>query len=264
MSEKTKTQLPPVQTEKTKVKRTRFIVSHGDKGGVGKSFVAQAITDYLYSTKAKVAVIDCDTANPDVARMFESNLTCARTDLRSENGWMDVMDFVVAHPGYTIIMNTPAGIGDYMKNELESLSAFLQEQENPVDMELWWTMNVQHDSVNLLDKAIDEYGMFFKSIRVVCNLHFSNGDKTQNGPFFLWNESTTRAKLDKSKGKTIYFPGLNLRVVKKIFPVEKIMPFSDAADAVSGEKVGLEHAERWKLEQWLKDVSKLMKFAFEE
>lgn len=40
----------------------------GDKGGVGKSFVARAAADYLitHKTGGTVAVIDCDPSNADV------------------------------------------------------------------------------------------------------------------------------------------------------------------------------------------------------
>lgn len=242
---------------------TKFIIVHGDKGGVGKSMVAQAIADYLFLRGDKVAIIDADTQNPDVSRMFAKSVPCAQTNVRSENGWMDVMDFVMKHPGYTIVMNTPAGIGEYMKADMTSFSEFLAGQEIPVEMELWWTMNIQHDSVNLLNEAHKAYGQFFARLRVVCNLHFANGDKSQQGPFFLWNESPLRTKIEKNNGMTIYFPGLHLRVVAKLFAPGKSMPFSEAVDSVIGEAIGLEHSERWKLQQWVADIKKLLAPAFD-
>ena len=260
MSSKTKAQLP--QNGEASTGHSRFIIVHGDKGGVGKSFVAQALADYLLSQNEPVAIIDADTANPDVSRMFDKYVPCAQADVRSETGWMDVMDFVIKHRGSTIIMNTPAGIGEYMKADMTSFTEFLANQEIPVEMELWWTMNVQHDSVNLLSKANDAYGQFFKRLRVVCNLHFANGDKSAQGPFLLWNESTLRTSIEKNNGMTIFFPGLHVRVVQKLFTPGKIMPFSYAEDAATGEQVGLENSERWKLSQWRNDINKLMKPAF--
>lgn len=235
---------------------SKFIVVHGDKGGVGKSMVAQALADHLMSTGIKVAIVEADTQNPDVARMFGNNLPVAQTNVRNENGWMDVMDFVMKHPGYTIIMNTPAGIGEYMKSDMESFANFLKAQEMPVEMELWWVMNVQHDSVNLLSEAYKVYGQFFSRLRVVCNLHYAGGDKSQLGPFVLWHESPLKAQIEKKQGLTIFFPGLHIRVVAKVLDPRKIMPFSDAVDVVLGESVALEHSERWKLQQWLLDCKK--------
>jgi hypothetical protein len=249
--------------EKTEPQKivTRFIIVHGDKGGVGKSFVAQAIVDYLIDDAKKVTVIDTDMSNPDVARMFGNLITCNEIDIRNENGWMDVMDFVIHNPNCTIVMNTPAGIGQFMKTDLESFTSFLAEQNLNVEFELWWTMNVQHDSVNLLDYALNKYGHFFKRIRVVCNLHFANGNKSENGPFFLWNESSLRTKVEKNGGLTIFFPGLHLRVVSKLFDPKHIMSFGNAEDAALGEIVGLEHSERWKLQQWRIDIKKIFDVA---
>ena len=261
MSSKT-SKAPQDQTAQPGTAPTRVIIVHGDKGGVGKSFVSQAIADYKMERNHKVAVIDADTANPDVFRMFSKYIPAAQANVRSDNGWMDVMDFVIKHRDHTIVINTPAGIGEFMKKDMESFSEFLRDQDVPVEMELWWTLNVQHDSVNLLAKANDAYGQYFKRVRVVCNLHFANGNKEFDGPFVLWNESTLKARLEKANGMTIYFPGLHVRVVQKVFAPDRTMPFALAGDAATGEAVGLEHSERWKLSQWRSEVKKLMDPAF--
>lgn len=242
---------------------TRLIIVHGDKGGVGKSFVAQSVADYFLDAGAPVAVIDADTANPDVNRMFENAIPTTVANVRSEAGWMDVMDFVIKHPGYTIVMNTPAGIGNFMERDLTTFTTFLREQDFPIEMELWWTMNVNHDSVNLLDQAHQSYGKFFDRTRVICNLHFANGNKDPQGPFLLWNECPLRTRIERANGPTLYFPGLHIRVVQKVFAPAQIMPFSYAADAASGEVVGLETSERWKLQAWRGECKRLFDQAFD-
>ena len=126
-------------------------------------------------------------------------------------------------------------------------------------MELWWVMNVQHDSVNLFGKAYANYGQYFARIRVICNLHFADNKREHDGPFMLWNESPLRTRIqNNSNGMTLYFPGLHVRVVVKLFDPENIMPFVDAIDAVAGERIGLEHSERWKLQQWRADISAML------
>lgn len=231
---------------------TRFVVIHGDKGGVGKSFVAQALADFLCGRKVPVAIIDADTQNPDVFRMFSGSLPTAQANIRSENGWMDLMDFVAANQGCTIIMNTPAGIGEYMKDDLVSFSNFLKSQDIPIEMEMFWVMNANHDSVNLFGKAMEKYGQYFSKIRVVCNLHFSGGNVDA---FILWAESELRTRIEKAGGLTIYFPGLHIRVVTKVINPEKVIPFSDAADEALGENLRFERSERFKLQDWLSTIA---------
>lgn len=43
---------------------------HGDKGGVGKSFIAQSFVDWLHTRNITPLVVDSDLRNPDLARMF--------------------------------------------------------------------------------------------------------------------------------------------------------------------------------------------------
>lgn len=241
--------------------KTRFIISHGDKGGVGKSVTSEAITDYLRSQGYKVALIDADTQNPDVFRMFaeKASIPCMRANLRDENGWMDVMDFVTGHSDHHFVMNTPAGIGEYMKKDMAVFAAFLAEQGAPVAPELWWTMNLAHDSVNLLSEAIKNYGQHFTNIRVVCNMHFSANDPKH---FFLWQESPLRASLEKTNGLTIYLPGMHLRIAQKLFDPKKTMPFTDALDVSLGEAVGLGTSEVFKLKDWWREVNVALAPAF--
>jgi hypothetical protein len=235
--------------------KTRFVIVHGDKGGVGKSFVGQAIANLLASRNLSCAVIDADTSNPDVSRMFEKNIPTIRTNIRLENGWMSVLDFVMTNQGSTIVLNTPGGVGDYMKEDLRSLTQFFTREGIDVEIDLWWVMNHGHDSVNLLKRAIDSYGSYFSRLRVVCNLHFSDG-KVE--PFFLWNESPFKVSLEKQNCSTVYFPGLNLRAAGKVFVPSKIMPFYEAVDAALGESLTLEHSERWKLQEWLQEVERVI------
>lgn len=242
--------------------KMRFIISHGDKGGVGKSVVSEVIVDYLRTHGHKVALIDADTRNPDVYRMFaeKTGVPCMRANLRDENGWMDVMDFVMANPGHYFVMNTPAGIGEHMKRDMDRFSAFLEAENVAIEIELWWTLNLAHDSVNLLDDALKNYGKYFSNVRVVCNMFHSANDPKH---FLLWNQSPLRPSLEKTNGMTIYFPALHVRVVQKLFDPKNVMPFSDAIDVSVGEVVALSASENHMLKVWwLREVNEALAPAF--
>lgn len=228
-------------------KPVSFMIVGGDKGGVGKSFTALALIDYLDSQGKDIVVIEADTSNPDVARMYDNALPCYHVDLTTENGWMEVMDAVIKHAGCTFVLSTPGGIGPHLKTHLPSFVSFLAQHKTPMMLELWWAMNPQHDSVNLLAEAINHYGQHFAKVRVVCDIHFSDNKPDM---FFLWHESSLRTRLEKEGGLTLYLEGLNLRVVTKLFDPARIMPFADAVDLALGEKVGLSESERFKLGYW--------------
>lgn len=224
-----------------------FNVVSGDKGGVGKSMTALALIDYLSSRGDTVVVIEADTSNPDVARMYKGALQCYYVDLTNENGWMELMDAVISHPKATFVMSCPAGVGGYFDVHLPSFKRFLEQNKTPMSLSLWWVMNIQHDSVNLLAEAMMHYGTHFDKVRVICNMHYS---ANKPDAFFLWHESPLRTQLENSNGQTLYLEGLNLRVVAKLFDPRKIVPFADAADAALGEQVGLTESERFKLSFW--------------
>ena len=232
--------------------KTKIIFIHGDKGGVGKSTTAQSVADYLITQEEPVAIIDADTSNPDVARMFDGYVDTQNINLRNENGWMDAMDFIKAHMGQNIVINLPAGIGDEMEKNMEMFTMFIRDQEIPIEMQLWWVMNLSHDAVNLLDKAFKEYGRFFDCTRTVCNLHSSIGDRKQ---FFLWDESDLKKKMEiNHNSMTIYLPALHLRVVQKLFAPSKTMPFHAAMDLSIGEDLAFLPSENWKLKYWHRDM----------
>lgn len=241
---------------------TKIIVVHGDKGGVGKSMASMALVDYFNTGREQVAVVDADTQNPDVSRMFDGSMPVAQVNLREENGWMDLTDFVTTHQGYTIILNTPAGIGEYMKSHLAEFAHYLKSLEHPAEIELWWTMNVQHDSVNLLSEAYKYYGTQFARIRVICNLFFADGNASEDGPFLLWFKSPLRTQIEKKGGMTIALPGLHIRVMVKMFAPGRNIPFSQAVDAVLGEDLAFTASERHKLQYWLIETKALFDAAF--
>ena len=74
-----------------------YIVS-GSKGGVGKSFVAIMLVDYLIKRGYKVFVIDADKANADVWKCYKEELSCQRIDLSVVEGWIAVADLCGEHP----------------------------------------------------------------------------------------------------------------------------------------------------------------------
>lgn len=224
-----------------------FNMVSGDKGGVGKSFTSLAMIDYLTTKGEKVVVIETDRSNPDVARMYRGSLKCYFIDLNTENGWMDLMDAVNSHPDASFVMSAPAGIGGALKSFLPSFKNFLVRYKTPVELVLWWVMNNQHDSVNLLADAEETYRPHFDQVRVVCNTHYS--DNKPDG-FTLWHESPLRVRMEKTGAATMYLRGLNLRVVSKLFHPQKIIPFADAVDMALGEQVGFTESERFKLQYW--------------
>ncbi|MCD5327982.1 hypothetical protein ACFFU8_08880 [Chromobacterium piscinae] len=225
---------------------------HGDKGGVGKSFICQAFADYMLLAGHPLAVIDADTRNPDVIRMFDGATECQTINLRRDDGWMEVIDFIKQHADKHIAISLPAGIGEAMQKEFVDFCRFLKMKlPGKPEVVMFWVINLFPDSVNLLKESLNDVGEHVSKVIVVRNTVF--GDESM---FFIWEESPLKAELEKKKmSMTFSMPALHLRVTSKIFAdPECMMPFSKAA--TNADAFNLTPSEQFKLETWVTNDAK--------
>lgn len=230
--------------------RTQFVLVHGDKGGVGKSTVAQVIADRLLAAKIPVAIIDADTRNPDVLRMFaEADCPRIALNLRATDGWMDAMDFVHQHPGHTFVLSMPAGIGESMQAEFTDFVHFLKTFNKAgleTHLSMWWVMGSTPDSVNLLERALQSHANQFGQVVVVRNTIFGAPES-----FVFWNGSPLKTALEKQGAITVDLPPLHERIMTKLVNPACVMPFSAAQEPLMAEEIGFRPSELHKLSSWL-------------
>lgn len=202
------------------------IICHGDKGGVGKSVQCSVICDWLRATGIDFALVDGDTRNPDVARMFKSTAPVAQLNLRTHDGWMDLTDFMSEHTSRVIVISMPAGIGEELNKEGATFVNTIRLLERP--MHLFWVINRLPDSVNLLSEAEKTLGGDLAGRYVVKNLYFGPAEK-----FTRWDSSSARTAFETAGGITLKLPELHERTVDKLYADnDAIMPFSLAIQPV--------------------------------
>lgn len=225
-----------------------IFIFHGDKGGVGKSWACAVFTDWLLKRKLPCALIDGDTRNPDVSRMFGDSIAVLNANLRVHDGWMDLTDFMITHANEAAVISMPAGIGGDFKREAARFFDTAQMLQRPVWM--FWVINRLPDSVNLLHEALAVVGDKLAGKVVIKNLFFGEADK-----FSRWDNSEARQKFESSGGHTILMTELHERVVNKLFADnENIMPFSAAAAPIhdaSQSPHQLTPSENMELVLWL-------------
>jgi len=190
-----------------------------------------------------------------VIRIFEGQTVCQMINLRRDDGWMDVIDFVRAHPNH-IAISLPAGIGEAMQKDFEDFCGYLKTKgPGKPEVVMFWLINLFPDSVNLLHTTYQTVGPLIEKIIVVRNLIFGDPDQ-----FFIWDESPFRAEIERTgKATTISLPRLHLRVTSKLgADPEGMMPFSQAVQ--NPEAFKLLESEQWKLENFLnKDLIEPLK-----
>lgn len=102
------------------------IFSHGDKGGVGKSTVATAIIDLLLEAGRKVALLEGDVDNADVAQRFAgSGMQIARVRMSDPSEYQTAVnklsEFIdeAAATAEVIVVNLPANSSSTIDAEPE-------------------------------------------------------------------------------------------------------------------------------------------------
>lgn len=202
--------------------------SSGDKGGVGKSLLANALINYSYiKNEKKIVVIDADTRNSDVFRLhnnyFPDKKYIHQIELSSKDGWLDLEDTIetiyLENPNLDIdfVISLPAGIGGTFISELEMFHKAMAKFNQKIV--LFWTMDNGIDSINLLKKAFLACHAFIDHIVVIKNLYYGNDEH-----FYLWNDSSLRILLLGLGATEAVMPGLHIRLV----PYYKKLKFDES------------------------------------
>jgi hypothetical protein len=232
-----------------------IIIFHGDKGGVGKSLACSAFADFLMKSKIPVALVDGDTRNPDISRMFGDMAPVSHANLRDHEGWMDLIDFVAAEgrEREVVCISMPAGVGNELRKEASRFVQSIQSLKRSLSM--FWVINRQIDSINLLNEALTVIGEHLQSKFVVKNLFFGN-----ESMFGRWDTSETRKRFEKSGGMTIKLLDLHERTIDKLYASsDNVMPFSVAVapiDQANKSPHNLTPSENMELVYWLQENHK--------
>ncbi|MDA8390868.1 MAG: hypothetical protein M0Z76_09100 [Gammaproteobacteria bacterium] len=97
--------------------KTLFI-SHGGKGGVGKSYMACAGTEAMLAAGCHVTIVEADPTQPDVAARYlnDPNVTVGALSLNragdAENSVSEFGEWLEQKGGDHVIVNLPAGAGE--------------------------------------------------------------------------------------------------------------------------------------------------------
>lgn len=214
----------------------KLTLFHGDKGGVGKSFVAALYLDaHLQAGGAdQLMVVESDTRNPDIARLFQSHLQVKQIDLRHHDGWMELVDLLASNQKQETVVSLPANIGQMVEMEGDYLATTLKALD--LGLRIFWPINRLKDSIILLKEFLGSpLGTQAEEITVCMNGFFGRREK-----FSKWNESQTRKVFLTRKGcREIYLQELHERIV-------------DVAAAPFSLLQGLRYSEKLELQRWLK------------
>lgn len=180
----------------------------GSKGGVGKTFVSIGTIDILLEHKEEILLIESDTSNPDVWKMYKDEIKTELIDLDDANGWIDLVNVCDQNPNAVVVVNTAARNNKGVTAYGETLNNTLAELKRK--LVTLWVINRQRDSLELLKDYME--ALPGSTIHVIRNSYF--GDERK---FELYNGSKIKKAVEDAGGKSLTFPDLADRVSDDLY-----------------------------------------------
>jgi len=197
--------------------------------------VSMAVLDVLLQEGRPLALVESDTSNPDVFKMYGDQVDNRLLNLDEVDGWMDLVNYADEVRDSIVVVNTAA------RNNagVERFGAMLRDNLYELGRELTtlWVINRQRDSLELL-KAYREV-MPDTAVHVIRNGYFGDEHK-----FELYNNSKLRESVEAAGGRSYLFPDMADRVVDDLYT--KRLPIAKAmAELPIGNRAEL---KRWRNE----------------
>jgi hypothetical protein len=197
------------------------IISDGDKGGAGKSFLARILAYLLMQGGHSWAGFDLDPRNAHLQR-FHKGMDVTRIDWTGQTSWDRLYDGIMeVDPSRVVLVDLPAQAGTVASREFPRLLATANHVGRPVLR--FWSLTRDFDSVNLLAQTLNLLDL--RNTFAVLNLRHATPED-----FDLWLGSNTRRTLIASGGSELRLSRLPSGVAAAIDAAD--LAFSDALSHV--------------------------------
>ena len=165
-----------------------LVLVSGEKGGVGKSFVAASLTDWVWHRlDHPVVVIECNAEIPDVGRRFTGDIPVYAIEVRREGGWARFADVVDDHPDAIVIANLPGSVEQAFPDDRAAILNALRVA-NDIPVILAWVLSHERDGILALRREIELLEQPIDDVVVVANEYHERFD------CFAWTSSNVRSE----------------------------------------------------------------------
>ena len=129
----------------------------GEKGGVGKSFVAKTMVQYAIDREIEFTAVETDRSNPDVANIYGNIVKRA---ILSENEKQAhkadrIFDLALSKP---LIVSLPSQVHKPLRTWIENNDLLEVGKNYEVYFQKWFVSNGEFDSIKLFIKSLNYYG----------------------------------------------------------------------------------------------------------
>jgi hypothetical protein len=181
----------------------------GEKGGVGKSWFAFCMTEYLISKLIPLYLYAADTSNPTATSKYKDKERYAEfyddsihyTVFSENEKKLDEPDAILEMAlQRTVVIDLPAQVHNPITNWIDQKEIFTLSKQSGIEWVRWFVCNGRNDSLNLLVDSAD----FYKHQQTVV---VKNWGLCENWDLFNEREDL-QAVIKKYKMQVIDFPKL--------------------------------------------------------
>src|SRR5512146_1597963 len=208
---------------KTILEKPRLILTHGEKGGVGKTTVARVIADFLNARNANFRAFDAEGATGQLLRFHPSET--AAVNVANAASIAPVLDYVM-EPGAKrlALVDLGARSGEEVKNWLYRGGALEEAEAARLGITVVYVLGGAVDSVGHLKECFGALGRDMNYL-IVKNYGVA-------GKFDVYDQSNVRKDLLAVGAREIAFPALDGSVYQTVDRAS--LAFSAFAEAQNG------------------------------
>ena len=225
--------------KKTQFEKPRLVLTHGEKGGVGKTTVARVIADFLNARKATFRAFDAEGSTGQLLRFHSSETAAVAVDNAASIA--PVLDYVMEPGGKRLaLVDLGARSGEEVKNWLYRGGALEEAEASRLGITVVYVLGGAVDSVGHLKEC---FGALGRDVNYVIVKNYGVA-----GKFDVYDQSNVRKDLLSVGAREIAFPSLDGSVYQSVDRAS--IAFSAFADGQNGN---FGFTERRYCRTWLRE-----------
>lgn len=127
----------------------------GEKGGVGKSWIARTMIQYLTDNQIPFTSVEADRSNPTVKNIYvDSKFAFFSENQKTADIPDSIFDYAIKN---TVVVNLPAQCHVAVSQWIESKGLFELGKGHDVSFIKWFITNGEKDSIELFIKSLEHY-----------------------------------------------------------------------------------------------------------
>jgi hypothetical protein len=209
----------------------------GEKGGVGKSTVARLLAQAFIDRQQAFVALDGDRSHGDLLRFYADYTVPLNLD---ENASADAILLSAIETDQAVLVDLPAQSANALHNWIQESGVLDLAKELDIPLTYWHVTDGSRNSVELLQRAIDD----FSGSDAVAFVIVRNAGR--GGNFAAFEQSTAKARAEAIGARTIDLGRLDDKVMSNID--WQNLSFWAAANRDQGECLSL--LDRQRVRSW--------------